>query len=87
MAMRPLGSLEDEISKATILFAVVRQWEFAAFLETANGPLIEIRTLMRVAVASASAWVIRRGLRTTRPGSVLPAPDEALLGSTAYRAG
>jgi len=58
--MRALSPLEDEISKAIVSLADVQQWEFAAFLETANGPLIEIRTLMRIDGADPSEDVHRR---------------------------
>jgi hypothetical protein len=47
MAIRPLTKLEKQVAEALVSLAEVRSWEFAAFLETADGPLIEIRTLMR----------------------------------------
>lgn len=47
MPLRRLRELEIDISRAVISLGAVKDWEFAAYLETPNGRLIEIRTLMR----------------------------------------
>ncbi|MCL6654834.1 hypothetical protein A6R70_21355 [Agrobacterium rubi] len=47
MAPRPLTTFEQPIAAAVVRLGTVNFWEFAGFLETPTGPLIEIRTLMR----------------------------------------
>lgn len=58
--MRPLTAFEAKVSEAILAFAEVRRWEFAACLETPGGPLIELRTLMRLDAADPSESVIQR---------------------------
>jgi hypothetical protein len=47
MPPRPLTTFEIPIADAVIIFGLLKQWEFAAYLNTPNGPLIEMRCLMR----------------------------------------
>ena len=47
MPPRTLSTFEIPIAAAVINFGLLTQWEFAAYLNTANGPLIELRCLMR----------------------------------------
>jgi hypothetical protein len=47
MPPRQLTSFETPIAQAVVALGTSQNWEFAAYLETATGRLIEIRTLMR----------------------------------------
>lgn len=58
--MRALTRLESDVAAAIVSFAKVREWEFSASLEAPQGPLIEIRTLMRPDGADPSDTVLAR---------------------------
>lgn len=47
MTLRSLTKFEIPIAKAVVNLGLASKWEFAAYLETEKGRLIEIRTLMR----------------------------------------
>jgi len=60
LAVRPLTSFEAPIAKAVVDLGNLKSWEFAAFLESANGPLIEFITRMRADGADPSSDVTSR---------------------------
>ena len=60
MPPRPLTQFEKPIVDAVVSMGVCQGWEFAAYLETSKGPLIEIRTLMRRDGADPSVDVLQK---------------------------
>ena len=47
MPPRSLTLFESPIADAVVKLGSLQKWEFAAYLSSPNGPLVEIRTLMR----------------------------------------
>ena len=58
MPPRPRTAFEIPIEQAVVSLGIAQSWEFAGYLETPLGPLIEIRTLMRQDGADPSQSVI-----------------------------
>lgn len=54
MVIRSLSSFEQTAAAAVVDLGVSQKWEFAAYLETPSGPLIEFITRMRVDGADPS---------------------------------
>ena len=54
MAIRPLTRFEQPIADAVVDLGNLKTWEFAAYLEKSNGPLIEFVTRMRADGADPS---------------------------------
>lgn len=68
MTIRNLSPIEDIVAKAVVELGSLKNWEFAAYLEKQDGPLIEIITRMKDNRADPSADVLQL---VTKPQTVI----------------